>query len=174
MDEDAPIRKSARVYEFFRRRRLPHIETCGRVVYLSFATHDRWEIPDAARTMVMDSILYEHNRRLSLVTAIVMPDHVHMLYHCRHDGDGRLYTVAEVSQAIKGASAHRINKALGRRGTVWEQEYFDRIVRSRESLEQKVWYIGFNSVRAGLCDSPEQYPHFWLCWTHDPTMQDME
>ena len=32
--------------------------------------------------------------------------------------------------------AHRINKALGRKGEFWQKEYFDHIVRSAEQLEK--------------------------------------
>ncbi len=172
MDEKDREKKPAKRYEFFRRRRLPHIETCGRCVYLTFTTRQRWEIPFSCRQVVMNSILHEHNRRLSLVVAVVMPDHAHMVYHPREDSEGKLYTVAEISQAIKSASVHRINKMIGRRGSMWEEEYFDRIVRSSESLEQKIRYVAFNPVRAGLCETPEEYPHFWLCWIHDPALRE--
>jgi hypothetical protein len=41
-------------------------------------------------------------------------------------------------QAIKGASAHSINKHLEHVGPVWQEEYFDHVVRSCESLREKI------------------------------------
>jgi putative transposase len=63
--------------------------------------------------------------------------------------------------AIKGASAHLINRELGRRGKVWQTESFDRVVRSSESLEQKVAYVLANPLRRGLVGRWEEYPWIW-------------
>jgi putative transposase len=68
---------------------------------------------------------------------------------------------ALLRSAIKGASAHRINKALGRRGKVWEEESFDRALRWEESVVDKVDYILGNPVGAGLATNPLDYR--WLC-----------
>jgi hypothetical protein len=64
-------------------------------------------------------------------------------------------------QAIKGSSAHSINKLLGRSGPVWQEEYFDHVVRSYESLRERIEYIRQNPVRRGLARTPEQYPLLW-------------
>jgi hypothetical protein len=66
----------------------------------------------------------------------------------KYDADGPV-TIAEIMQAIKGASAHRINKALVRRGKIWEEESFDRALRWEESVVDKVDYILGNPVGAG-------------------------
>jgi len=50
-------------------------------------------------------------------------------------------SLAEIMDAIKGASAHRINKALGRRGRLWQPESFDHVLRSSENLDAKIIYI---------------------------------
>ena len=50
----------------------------------------------------------------------------------------------------KGYTARQINKTLGRSGTVWMQESFDRIVRDWESLVRCRDYIGRNPEKARL------------------------
>ena len=65
--------------------------------------------------------------------------------------------------ALKGASAHMINRRLGRKGKVWQEESFDRVLRSSESLDEKIAYILNNPVRKGLVSRPEDY-YPWL-WT---------
>jgi len=40
----------------------------------------------------------------------------------------------------------------------WQQEWFDHVLRSNESLEEKVAYICNNPVRAGLVSEPESIP----------------
>jgi hypothetical protein len=65
---------------------------------------------------------------------------------------------------IKGASAHRINKALNRRGHVWQDESFDHVLRSEESVHSKVQYICENPIRMGLVSDVEDYPWLWREW----------
>lgn len=62
---------------------------------------------------------------------------------------------------LKGPSAHRVNKCLGRTGTVWNQEYFDCALRKEEAIDVKLDYIMANPVRAGLADHPFDYPWLW-------------
>jgi hypothetical protein len=62
---------------------------------------------------------------------------------------------------IKGASAHKINKLLGRRGRVWQQESFDHVLRSSENLDAKISYLLENPVRAGLVSEWSHYAWLW-------------
>jgi len=89
-----------------------------------------------------------------------MPDHVHLALVpiCRAQGP---IPIAEVMQAIKGASAHRINKLLNRRGKVWQEESFDRALRKDEQSQEKLYYMLENPVRAGLASNPLDYPWIW-------------
>ncbi|MFZ0294867.1 MAG: hypothetical protein WAL52_14765 [Candidatus Sulfotelmatobacter sp.] len=64
--------------------------------------------------------------------------------------------------AVKGASAHKVNKLLGRKGTVWQAESFDHVLRSSESLDAKVIYLLENPVRAGLVKQWTDYPWLWM------------
>ena len=89
-----------------------------------------------------------------------MPDHVHPVFTPLADENGP-FSVAEIMQAIKSASAHRINQALGRKGCVWQQESFDRVLRREESIEMKVEYVLNNPVRSGLVRLPGEYPWLW-------------
>ncbi|MGA7292144.1 MAG: hypothetical protein WBW53_05840 [Terriglobales bacterium] len=70
--------------------------------------------------------------------------------------------MVEILQAIKGASAHSLNRALGRSGPVWQEESFDHVLRSEESFAQKVEYIRQNPVRAGLVRRAEEYRWLWV------------
>ena len=62
--------------------------------------------------------------------------------------------------AIKGASAHKINQALSRSGKVWQTESFDHVVRSSMSLDSKVQYLLENPVRKSLVNRWQEYP--WI------------
>jgi len=89
-----------------------------------------------------------------------MPEHVHMIFAPLQDGQGVTYRLAEIMKGIKGASARSINLALGRKGKVWQQEYFDRILRSDENALQKAEYICQNPVRKCLVKEWKSIPGF--------------
>jgi hypothetical protein len=79
-------------------------------------------------------------------------------------GAMEVYSLATIMDAIKGASAHRVNKVLGRKGWVWQPESFDHVLRSSESLDAKIEYILENPVRLGFVALWTDYR--WL-WTKD-------
>lgn len=147
-----------RRYEY--RRRLPHYQHSFKAVFMTFATYRRWQLPAAARTVVLETCLYGDGKRFELHGVVVMPDHVHLVLTPLFDKDGP-YSVAEITQVIKGASAHRINKLMSRVGGVWQEESFDRVLRKDEAIDAKVRYILQNPVRAGLAPSPSEYPWLW-------------
>jgi len=50
---------------------------------------------------------------------------------------------------------------LNRTGPVWQEEFFDHVLRSNESLVDKVDYVCENPVRAGLVESEGEYRWLW-------------
>ena len=108
----------------------------------------------------MDVCLRGHEKLFFLHGLVVMPDHVHLVLVPTYDEDGQV-SIPEVMQTVKGASAHLINKALGRKGRVWQEESFDRALRREEAIDIKVEYIINNPVRAGLVKSPSAYRWLW-------------
>jgi hypothetical protein len=47
-------------------------------------------------------------------------------------------------------------------GPVWQEESFDHVLRSDESLKEKREYIRPNPVRKGLVMQPEEYRWLWM------------
>jgi REP element-mobilizing transposase RayT len=91
-----------------------------------------------------------------------MPDHVHVIFTPLVDEDAlQVYSLARITNAIKGASAHKINRGLRRKGHVWQAESFDHVLRSSEGLDQKIQYVLENPVRARLVADPAGYPWLW-------------
>jgi REP element-mobilizing transposase RayT len=121
-------------------------------------------LPESVRQIVIDVCLVGHRDRFILHAAVVMPDHVHLLLTPALDDQGNTFGFAEIMSAIKGASSHRINLELGRKGRLWQAESFDRLIRTSESLRQKAEYICENPVRAGLTTSADDYKWIWREW----------
>lgn len=145
-------------------RNLPHIQAEDKTLFVTFATHERWELPESVRSLVIEHCLYHHGIKMQVHGVIVMPDHVHMVFTPLRDPKGRVFGLAEIMNGIKGASAHRINQALNRRGSVWQDESFDHILRSDEDIRSKVEYICQNAVRKALVKRAEDYSWLWREW----------
>jgi REP element-mobilizing transposase RayT len=114
------------------------------------------------RSIVLECCLHDNEIEFDLKTAVVMPDHVHMIFTPLVNPQAReINSLAEIMDAIKGASAHRVNRLLARKGRVWQTESFDHVVRSSENLDAKIAYVLENPVRAGLVNELAEYPWVW-------------
>jgi REP element-mobilizing transposase RayT len=146
----------------FYRRQLPHLQVDDRQHFVTFCTDRRWVLPARARSIVLECCLHDNGKKFDLRVAVVMPDHVHIIFTPLVDLEAmEVCSLAEIMNAIKGASAHKINRALGRRGRVWQPESFDHVVRSSEGLDAKIQYVLENPVRRGLVAEWTDYPWLW-------------
>jgi REP element-mobilizing transposase RayT len=143
----------------FHRRRLPHYQPDDKAIFVSFRSY--FKLTPAARSLVLQSCLYEHKRRTQLYAAVIMPDHVHLCFSLLRDPETTAsYRLEAVMKDIKGVSAHRIVKLMNL-PFVWQEEYFDYVLRTYERLEGAMEYIRQNPVKAKLVSSPEQYKWLW-------------
>jgi REP element-mobilizing transposase RayT len=143
------------------RRNLPHFEKDGRAHFITFDTYLRWELPPMARDLVLKHCLHDNGQKMQLYIVVVMPDHVHMIFAPLASETYETFSFEEIVGAIKGVSAHSVNRALERSGTVWQDESFDHVIRHADSLEQKIRYVRENPVRKGLVSRPEDYKWLW-------------
>ena len=97
------------------------------------------------RKPLSDSLRHSDGERYQLHSWVTMPNHVHVLVTLSKDD--RLES--EVG-AWKSVSARRINRLLGRSGALWQEDYFDRLVRDREHFANCVRYIRRNPEKARL------------------------
>ena len=154
------VESASRMTTFYRRN-LPHMERPGETYYVSFSTRREFILPEEARTQIFEHCLFESGRKVHMHAFVVMPDHVHTLFTPLLDGQGDPYSLAEIMNSIKGASSHRVNKLLSRKGALWEPESFDRIVRSDGDFEFRLTYIVQNPIAAGLARGPNDHPWAW-------------
>jgi REP element-mobilizing transposase RayT len=146
----------------FYRRRLPHFQRDDTPHFVTSCTYHRWILPERARSIVLDSCLHDNGAKFDLKVAVVMPDHVHLIFTPLVDVAAKeVFSLADIMDAVKGASAHRINKTLERKGRVWQTESFDHALRSSESLDAKSEYVLENPVRRGLVNVWADYPWTW-------------
>ncbi len=109
-------------------------------------------------TLVMNAFQWiEHNHNWRIPSAVVMPNHVHMLMV---GSERATKTLAKSLGILKGYTAREANKILGSTGKFWMSENFDYWCRSAAKEEQAIRYIRNNPVKAGFVAKPEDWP--WL------------
>jgi alanyl-tRNA synthetase/REP element-mobilizing transposase RayT len=165
---DIPTKSPGAAYY---KRRLPHFERPWAKYMVTFTTREHRKLSPAERDIILETILHDAGRKYELYAACVMPDHVHLLLEPQIEkedtGDKPLfYALSDILQTLKSVSSHRINKAAGVKGQhVWENESFDRLIRSEHDLEEKFHYICRNPWDAAVAALDEDYQ--WL-WTPQP------
>ncbi len=159
----------------YSRRNLPHFERPWAKYMVTFSTRERRELAPPERDLVLKSILYAHeHKQYLLYAACVMSDHVHLLFEPQiksqaEGGEPIFWSVRDILQGIKSASAHNINHLSCQTGYVWEKESMDRLIRSQSDLDEKFHYICRNPWDSGV-PATENYP--WL-WTPDMPLENV-
>jgi putative transposase len=90
-----------------------------------------------------------------------MPDHFHLVIEGAHDESDLVH----FAKTLKQLTAFRYKQETGQR--LWQRRYYDHILRTNDSLDQVLWYVWLNPVRANLCTDARSYPYsgsFTLDW----------
>ena len=137
--------------------RLTELHARVRPFYMvTFNTHGRKpilareELHEAFRTFCSRGV--EHG--VAVGCYVIMPDHVHLFVVLPPEG----MPLAKWVKALRSVLGKRLTE-LGIARPHWQEGFFDHLLRSAESYSEKWEYVRLNPVRAGLCGSPEIWPH---------------
>lgn len=95
--------------------------------------------------IVMGALRHFDGERCQLHSAVIMPNHVHLCV--AEAGEWRL---DQLIHSWKRFTARRINEVLGRRGTLWMPDYFDRLIRDEAHFYRVIRYVRDNPRKAKL------------------------
>ena len=119
------------------RRKLPHWTQSGAVYFVTWRLHlGQPELSPEERTVVASALEHFRNQRYELFAYVVMNDHVHGLVKPIDEN-----SLQSILHSWKSFTAHRLQRQFGRQGAVWQDEYFDRIVRDDAEFFEKAQYI---------------------------------
>jgi REP element-mobilizing transposase RayT len=144
----------------YHKRNLPHFEQPGNVYFITFKTALGFSLSDKAKDVIYASIKFHSDKKYKLYAFVVMETHVHTIMKPLEQGPDNFYGLAQITHSIKSYSANRIQRLLNKKGNVWLDENYDRIIRDDEDYLEKMNYVIYNPVKAGLVHSPEDYK--WL------------
>ena len=83
---------------------------------------------------------------------VIMPDHLHLFVCGPHE-----FELGHWVGVLKQYLAKRVDR--GTAPPVWQGGFFDHLLRSDESYEQKWNYVRENPVRAGFIKNSEDWPY---------------
>ncbi len=164
------------------RRFLPHVDLIGYYQFVTFRTHDSIDdylkrirnedissreqeykidqyIDLSAQGCYLNANVLEYLKEFfisknksfyDLVSFCVMPNHVHILFKQNDE-------LKKIMKTLKGSTSFQINKMLGRKGTFWEENYYDTVIRDENHFNTVYGYIKNNPIKAELENSKDRF-----------------
>ena len=140
-----------------RPRRLGRLFDTRRPFYfITFNTHGRQsflaysEVHEAFCLFCSEA----QHRDVAVGRYVIMPDHIHLFAAFPLAGMP-LPNWVQSLRAVLGKALLRV----GVQKPHWQEGFFDHLLRSDESYAAKWNYVRMNPVRAGLCETPEDWPY---------------
>ncbi len=140
-------------------RHLPHLRPFAEqpLVFLTVVTHERRSL--LANQTAFDALtgIWQNSPEIDgwfVGDYLLMPDHVHLFARALIGAK----PLAKWVGTWKSLSARRLASGLGFKPPLWQQDYFDRFVRSAENYSAKWDYVASNPVQKNLCAQPADWP----------------
>jgi len=135
-------------------QRLKWVFTDYPIYYLTACAHNRRPIlarPDVHETFIQFG-LHAPEHGVCVGRYVIMPDHIHLFAAfgpaSRSVSSWMKSMKNAISKTLKGATISAPH---------WQKGFFDHVIRSGESYEEKWIYVRDNPVRAGLVRSAEDW-----------------
>ena len=93
-----------------------------------------------AAEIVVRTLSHDDGAQYRLIAYGLMPNHCHVMIELTKD-----VSLASVVQAWKSVSSHRINRLLGRKGELWQADYYNHIIRTGQSFHRQLSYVFSNN-----------------------------
>lgn len=163
---------------FVSRRHLPHWQIPGSVYFITFRTHKNYKLNEDEKRIIFDSIMFHNKTKYFLYAFVIMSDHVHIILQPNEINKGEYVSLSEIMHSIKSYSASEIRKSIKNEIVlhkeheqagmpvlpvkVFQDESYDRIIRTEDELKEKMNYIHNNPIKKGLCEDGYNYKWFYV------------
>jgi putative transposase len=136
------------------------------------ATNLQWKKllkPDKYKDIIIDSLRFlVDDKRIKLYAFVIMVNHIHLIWQMCPDSDPEAvqrdflkYTAqkikADLDKYHPAVLEHFRVDAKDRKYQFWERNPLSVELTTHKVFLQKLDYIHWNPVRAGLCSVPEEY-----------------
>ena len=154
-----PVIQALEIYH----RKLPHWRMPGSAYFVTWRLHPQvQELSEAAKEQVAAALHHFDGQRYELLAYVVMNDHVHVLLSPMPSDE-----LTKIVHSWTSYTALKINELLHQEGSLWQAEYFDRIMRDENEVLEKAQYILNNPQKRW----PEvaDYKYVWCKWLSGST-----
>jgi len=124
-------------------RRLPHWRVEGATYLITWRLWATQSVLSSdERSLVASALRFFHGQRYDLHAFVVMDNHVHLVVQ-PYEGQ----KLERVVQSWKSFTAKALMRNPTRSAPVWQDEYYDRVIRNERELLEKVNYVLDNPFR---------------------------
>lgn len=120
--------------------------------YLDRGEGQAWLKDPLLAELVENALLFFHMERYVLHAWIIMSNHVHVMFTPREE-----HSLGSILHSWRSFTANKANKYLKKNEEFWFPESYDRYIRDGEHYKRTKRYIEYNSVKAHLCQLPEEW-----------------
>ena len=112
---------------------------------------------DRADYATFATMLRSAGRRFEwrLLAYCLMPTHYHLVL------EAHLEQLSRGMHRLNGSYAQQFNRKYNRVGHLFQSRFASRVVEDEGYLERLCVYVIGNPVRAGHCESPDEWPWTW-------------
>ncbi|MBS4027852.1 MAG: transposase [Ignavibacteriales bacterium] len=146
------------------RRHLPHWEAPEATYFVTFRLKEKTICNltrDDIAPIILNTFEFYNSKRYELFDITIMPDHVHVVFRPIVK-EGTVEQIGDIIGDVKRYSSRKINEVLVRKGALWLDESYDRIIRNEKEYLNICRYIFENPIRAGFIEEGE----VWKWWKH--------
>ncbi len=123
--------------------------------FVTFCTFDRRDVfsdIETAQFVLLQFCRTSRRRKFAILAYCLMPDHAHLLV----EGTSPHSDFRRFMKSLKQSSGQTY--AADAKRSLWQEGYYDHVLRDDDDVKQIARYIIENPVRAGLVRMPLEYP----------------
>jgi len=127
----------------------------GHVYFLTHVTDNRMPILVEHIDLLMSALERTRSKwPFELIAWSVLPDHIHMVVNPAKEN------LSPIVKAFKLSFSNRYRDRMGVSTLrVWQNRYWDHVIRNEEDLRNHIEYTHYNPVKHGLVRAPLEYKH---------------
>lgn len=126
---------------------------------------------DEHKDIIMDSLRFlVKSKRVTIYAFVIMDNHFHLIWQIMGDHqrdnvqrDFLKFTGQQILKRLRNSDSDMLQEVIVnakyRKRQVWERNSLGVPLWSRHVFDQKLEYIHYNPVKAGLCQYPEDYKY---------------
>jgi putative transposase len=137
----------------FRRHYIPNA-----IVFITSVTQDRIPYLQGERNLALfwETLRYiQQIHPFNLLAYVTLPDHIHWLLRVNDPSE----TFSDILRSVKRSFTFNFKRAYGITTpvTLWQQRFWDHVIRDERDLERHFDYIHYNPVKHGYVKYPEDW-----------------